>query len=227
MSTPPLNAVYHTLLTAWGPQHWWPGRTRFEVIVGAILTQNTAWTNVERAIQRLRREKALTPQRLHEVELETLAEWIRPAGYYNVKARRLRAFTDTLFAEFDGKLNRLFALPQAELRTTLLGIKGIGRETADSIILYAAHRPQFVIDTYTRRVLERHEWADGRAEYDQLADLSASHLPRDVSVYNEFHALIVKLGKDYCRPRPRCSDCPLLPFLPTSSCKDQGHGAKV
>lgn len=214
MSTPPLHEIYQTLLTAWGPQHWWPGRTRFEIIVGAILTQNTAWTNVEKAIQRLRREKALTPQRLHEVKLETLAEWIRPAGYYNVKARRLRAFTATLFEDFEGKLNKLFALPQEELRATLLEIKGIGRETADSIILYAANRPQFVIDAYTRRILERHGWANAKADYDELAELFVSQLPPDITVYNEFHALIVNLGKDYCRPRPRCEDCPLRSFLP-------------
>ena len=213
MSKPPLNEVYKTLLESWGPQHWWPGRTRFEVIVGAILTQNTAWTNVEKAIRRLRQEKALTPQRLHEVELDTLAEWIRPAGYFNVKARRLRAFTEALFEQFNGSLNQLFSLPQSELRVTLLEIKGIGKETADSIILYAANRPQFVIDAYTRRMLERHGWADARADYDELAELFVTQLPPDTTLYNEFHALIVNLGKEYCRPRPRCEDCPLRPFL--------------
>lgn len=210
----PLVDVYQTLLSAWGPQHWWPGRTRFEVIVGAILTQNTAWINVERAIQRLRQERALTPQHLHEVDLKTLAEWIRPAGYYNVKARRLRAFTQMLFDSFDGKLDRLFALPQDHLRTTLLQVNGIGRETADSIILYAAGQPQFVIDAYTRRILERHEWADAKADYDELADLFTRSIPVDMQMYNEFHALIVRLGKDYCRPRPRCESCPLQSFLP-------------
>lgn len=214
-ATPPLAAVYHALWQAWGPQHWWPGRTRFEVVVGAILTQNTAWSNVEKAISRLRRERALTPARLHAVEQATLAEWIRPAGYYNVKARRLRAFTHMLFDSFAGRLDRLFALPQETLRATLLAVHGIGKETADSMILYAAQRPQFVVDAYTRRMLERHQWGDAAAEYDEVAALFVRALPVDVQVYNEYHALIVRLGKDHCRPRPRCDTCPLRSWLPS------------
>ena len=205
----PLQAVYSDLYRAWGPQHWWPGRTRFEVIVGAILTQNTAWANVEKAIRNLRVARALTPRALHEAELDTLAEWIRPAGYFNVKARRLRAFTDLLVDRFDGKLNRLFALETSLLRTTLLSVNGIGPETADSILLYAGQRPRFVIDAYTRRVLERHGWAAADATYDEVAALFMQALPRDVALYNEFHALFVRLGKDHCKPRPQCAACPL------------------
>lgn len=213
-ASPPLNAVYKTLYRAWGPQHWWPGRTRFEIIVGAILTQNTAWTNVEKAIHRLRRARALNPKTMHQTDLRTLAEWIRPAGYYNIKARRLRAFTDMLFAGFDGKLNRLFALDTGALRGALLAVNGIGPETADSIILYAAHRPQFVVDAYTRRVLARHRWMDMRADYDAVAQLFINALPEDVQLYNEYHALIVRLGKYYCKTRPQCEGCPLQPYLP-------------
>ncbi len=212
--TPPLPAVYKTLYRAWGPQHWWPGRTRFEIIVGAILTQNTAWTNVEKAIRRLRQAHALNPKTMHGADLRTLAEWIRPAGYYNTKARRLRAFTELLFARFDGKLNRLFALDTAALREALLAVNGIGPETADSIMLYAAHRPQFVVDAYTRRVLARHQWMDPRADYNAIAALFMDALPQDVQLYNEFHALIVRLGKQYCKTRPQCEACPLRSYLP-------------
>ncbi len=211
---PPFRAVYDDLYRAWGPQHWWPGRTRFEIIVGAILTQNTAWTNVEKAIRRLRIERALNPKSLHRADLRTLAEWIRPAGYYNVKAKRLRAFTGMLFGRFDGKLSRLFALDTPTLRDTLLSVNGIGPETADSIILYAAHRPRFVIDTYTRRVLVRHGWIDRRAGYDDIAEQFMRAIPEDTSLYNEFHALIVRLGKEHCRARPHCEACPLKAYLP-------------
>ena len=211
---PPLAAVYDELWRAWGPQHWWPGRTRFEVIVGAILTQNTAWSNVEQAIRRLRRARACSPRPLHEASLAQLADWIRPAGYFNVKARRLRAFTTMLFDDFDGSLNRLFALDTPALRAQLLAVNGIGSETADSILLYAAQRPQFVVDAYTRRVLERHHWISPQATYDQIAALFMALLPSDTRVYNEYHALIVRLGKDHCKTKPQCAACPLRHRLP-------------
>jgi len=210
----PLMAVYRDLYSAWGPQHWWPGRTRFEIVVGAILTQNTAWTNVEKAIRRLRDERALNPERLHHADLRTLAGWIRAAGYFNVKARRLRAFTDLLFGRFGGKFNRLFALDTPALRETLLSVNGIGPETADSIILYAAHRPQFVVDAYTRRVLVRHGWIHPDATYDDMARLFMRTLPRDTQLYNECHALLVHLGKYHCKPQPQCESCPLKHRLP-------------
>ncbi len=213
-AAPPLVQVYHELYRAWGPQHWWPGRTRFEIIVGAILTQNTAWTNVEKAIRRLRKEGALNPDTLHRAPLRTLANWIRPAGYFNVKARRLRAFTDLLFERFDGKLNRLFALDTPALRDVLLGVNGIGPETADSILLYAANRPQFVIDAYTKRVLVRHGWISPSATYDDMARLFMDLLPGNVDIFNEYHALFVRLGKYHCKPKPRCDVCPLKHRLP-------------
>ncbi len=213
---PPLRAVYRDLYRAWGPQQWWPARTRFEVIVGAILTQNTAWSNVEKAIRRLRAARALNPETLHRARLEQVAEWIRPAGYFNVKARRLRAFTDLLYGRFAGKLNRLFALDTAALRAALLSVNGIGPETADSILLYAAQRPRFVIDAYTRRVLVRHGWIGPEAGYDEMAALFMRTVPEDTALYNEYHALLVRLGKYYCKPVPQCAACPLRARLPAS-----------
>jgi len=211
---PPLRAIYHELYRAWGPQGWWPGRTPFEVIVGAILTQNTAWTNVEQAIRRLRAQRALRPRVLHATPHAMLAEWIRPAGYFNVKARRLHAFTTLLVEQFDGQLKKLFALDDELLRTQLLSVNGIGPETADSIMLYAAGRPRFVVDAYTKRFMVRHGWTTEAADYDALATLFTDTLPVDTTLYNEFHALIVRLGKDHCRPRPRCENCPLRHRLP-------------
>ncbi|MBN1268643.1 MAG: endonuclease III domain-containing protein [Kiritimatiellae bacterium] len=206
--------MYEVLFRAWGPQGWWPGRTRTEIIVGAILTQNTAWSNVEKAIRRLRRERALSLAALHAVPEQRLAEWIRPAGYYNIKARRLRAFTTMVANRFGGRLEKLFALDTPGLRQTLLEVNGIGPETADSILLYAAGRPVFVVDAYTHRILLRHGWIGPQAGYDEIAGLFTSALPRSVRVYNECHALIVRLGKDYCRATPRCDRCPLRPLLP-------------
>lgn len=211
---PPLEEVYRLLFNQWGPQFWWPGRTRLEIIVGAILTQNTAWTNVEKAIRRLREARALNLRRLHEADLKTLAEWIRPAGYFNVKARRLRSFTQLMFDRFGGDLRRLFALETPALREVLLSVNGIGPETADSILLYAAGRPVFVVDAYTRRFMMRHGWIGSGATYDDIACVFVAGLPRRVALYNEYHALIVALGKDLCRPKPRCAECPLRSWLP-------------
>ncbi len=211
---PPLEEVYRLLFNQWGPQYWWPGRTRLEIIVGAILTQNTAWTNVEKAILRLRKARALNPRRLHSVDLKTLAEWIRPAGYFNVKARRLRSFTQMMFDRFGGDLRRLFALETPALREVLLSVSGIGPETADSILLYAAGRPVFVVDAYTRRFMMRHDWIGPGATYDDIARVFEAGLPRRAALYNEYHALIVALGKNLCRPNPRCEECPLRPLLP-------------
>ncbi len=210
----PLRAVYRTLYRTWGPQHWWPGRTRLEIIVGAILTQNTAWTNVERAIRRLRQARALNLPALRAASLDHLAGWIRPAGYFNVKARRLKSFVSFLYASYAGRLDRLFAEPDERLRRTLLSVNGIGPETADSILLYAAQRPVFVVDAYTRRVLVRHGWIRSRATYDDIASFMTAHLPRDIRLFNEFHALIVRLGEEHCRPTPRCDTCPLQRWLP-------------
>jgi len=207
----PAQAVYDALFDRWGSQHWWPGRTRMEIIVGAILTQNTAWRNVEKAILRLKKEKTLTPAALNKVPEEQLAAWIKPSGYFNVKARRLKAFINRLYQPpFDGSLRKMFAMKTQALRGLLLDVKGIGPETADSILLYAGGHLTFVVDAYTRRFLVRHGWLKEPATYDEVAQKMTRSIPPDVQLYNEYHALIVLLAKTHCHAsRPECDECPL------------------
>jgi endonuclease III related protein len=214
-ASPKLRDYYDTLFAAFGPQYWWPGRTPFEIIVGAILTQNTSWSNVEPAIQNLRREKLLTPGAMEAVSFGRLAALIRSSGYFRQKARKLKAFVRFLRAEYQGSLAKMFRIPTNALREQLLGVHGIGPETADSILLYAGKHPVFVVDAYTRRILERHRLASPRESYEDLRLFFERSLPPDAPLYNEFHALIVQTGKDYCRARnPHCDQCPLLSFLP-------------
>ncbi len=213
-----LMDFYCALYEHFGPQGWWPGRTRFEIIVGAVLTQNTNWTNVEKAIGNLKREGLLTPQKLRALDEKKLAGLIRPAGYFNVKARRLKNFLDFLFADHKGRLNSLFKGSTETIRQALLSVSGIGPETADSIMLYAAKREIFVIDAYTKRLLFRHGLIDGTATrvttYGEMQRLFTDNLTPDVEVFNEYHALIVMTGQLYCRPKsPRCHECPLGQFL--------------
>ncbi len=212
-----LSEIYQLLFDRFGPQHWWPGQTQFEIIIGAILTQNTSWKNVEKAIANLKAVDHMTPDALHKLTHEQLAELIRPAGYFNIKARRLKNFLDWLFENYAGKLSSLEQLDTAQLREELLAVKGIGPETADSILLYAFNRPVFVIDAYTARVMCRHHLIELGADYSQLQDLFASNLPQDVKLFNEYHALFVHVGKDFCKPTAKCSACPLesLPHDPT------------
>lgn len=199
-----LQKLYEQLYAQYGPQGWWPGQTRSEVIIGAILTQNTAWTNVEKAISNLRKNRTLTFQTLDKVPQTQLAEWIRPAGYFNQKAGYLKAFAQMLHRDFGGSLNRLSRLETPELRETLLAVKGIGPETADCILLYAAKRPVFVVDAYTRRFLAAHGYRkESEAAYGEIAAFCAAQLPEDVQLFNEYHALIVRRGKDNPRPRTR------------------------
>ena len=204
-----ISRIYDLLEDAFGPQHWWPGETAFEVMVGAVLTQNTNWTNVEKAIANLKRRDLLSPRALHELPREELAELIRPAGYFNVKAKRLANLVDFVIDRADGDLDRLFARDLHDLRDDLLSVSGIGRETCDSIVLYAAGKPTFVVDTYTARVLLRHDLIDESADYDEIKETFESNLPADAPLFNEFHALLVRVGKVYCRKRPRCETCPL------------------
>jgi endonuclease III related protein len=214
----PLRSYYDALLAAHGPQHWWPGRTAFEIIVGAILTQNTSWSNVEIALRNLRREKLLTPSAIEEIPLARLARLIRSSGYFRQKAKKLKYFVRFLRLEYGGSLNRMFRTPTESLREKLLSVHGIGPETADSILLYAGEHPVFVVDAYTRRLLERHGLAAPTQSYEVLRQLFQRTLPRDAPMYNEFHALIVRTGKEYCRTRnPRCSECPLHSFLPLTN----------
>lgn len=192
-----------------GPRHWWPGETPFEVMVGAILTQNTNWKNVERAIANLKRERLLDPRKLLDLHPATLAKLIRPAGYFRVKAGRLRHYLRYFVDNYGGSAKRMAARPNEVLREELLAVKGIGPETADSILLYALGKPAFVIDAYTKRILSRHGLCAEDDDYHALQDLFTERLPADVALFNEFHALIVETGKEYCRTTPRCEGCPL------------------
>lgn len=203
--------MYEALLAHFGPRHWWPAETPFEVIIGAILTQNTAWSNVEKAIDRLKKAHALAPDGLRRLTStsEAFLEAIRPSGYYNIKAARIKAFLDMLSTRHGNDLERFLSLPTDTLREELLAVPGIGQETADSILLYAAGRPVFVIDAYTLRIMTRHGCFPEGTTYGEAQSFFMRHLPRDVPLFNEYHALLVAVGKQYCRPAPRCRGCPL------------------
>lgn len=212
-SRPPLGEYYDSLDSALGPQHWWPGDTPFEVIVGAILTQRTAWRNVERAIENLKRENLMSPGALERIPQRRLAQLVRPSGYFRQKAKKLKAFVRFLRHEFDGSLDRMFRAPTAELRKKLLGVFGIGPETADSILLYAGNHPVFVVDAYTKRILMRHGWVNENAKYKEIRELFESNLERDPKNFNQYHALLVNVGKNWCQARmARCEECPLAAF---------------
>ncbi|NQT17043.1 MAG: endonuclease III domain-containing protein, partial [Planctomycetes bacterium] len=209
-----LKQVFDRLLDAYGPQHWWPADSPFEVLIGAVLVQNTAWGNAVKAIDRLREADLLEPRALLAVGPEELEELIRPAGYYRVKARRLRNLLELLVEGFDGSLDAMFAVAISELRPALLGVNGVGPETADSILLYAAGLPTFVVDAYTHRVLARHGWIEFDADYHTIQEHFQSSLEPDVPLYNEYHALLVRVGKLHCGKHPKCEGCPLAELLP-------------
>lgn len=244
-----IRSFYQELRQAWGPQHWWPAQSRFEVVLGAYLTQNTAWTNVERALDNLRVKGIVSIAGIREVPLRTLEALIRPSGYFRQKARRLKLFVKFLDEHHTGSLEQLFSRPTGQLREILLGLEGVGPETADSILLYAGGHEVFVVDAYTRRILERHAILPANADYEQIRQLfeaalrpspeavdqaavsqpqrkSAAHSPSRASrlhrsplaqTYNEMHALIVGVGKDFCKKsQPQCDGCPLQRFLSVS-----------
>jgi endonuclease III related protein len=246
-SDPRLRSVivdyYRTLLTRYGPQNWWPAQSRFEVIVGAYLTQNTNWTNVEKAMNNLRRARALNLKAMRELPLEQLEELIRPSGYFRQKAKKLKTFIAFLDEKYSGSLDRMFSRPTAQLRAELLELNGVGPETADSILLYAGNHPVFVVDAYTRRIFERHGLINGKTDYEEIRLLIEGALgkaeagallvaqpgadPRHpvsrisrasrnqlAQHYNEFHALIVRVGNQLCRTTPDCAGCPLKNYLP-------------
>ncbi|MBD3236972.1 MAG: endonuclease III domain-containing protein [Candidatus Eisenbacteria bacterium] len=206
---PQLLRTYEILRARNGHLGWWPGRTRIEVIVGAILTQNTAWSNVERAIARLRAARLLSVAGLRRATDPQLEAAIRPSGYFRQKRRKLRAFLALLDRAYGGSLARMARAPTAALRAELLATWGIGPETADSILLYAFGRPVFVVDAYTERIAMRHGWIHPPRRYDRLQALFTRHLPTDADLYNDYHAQLVWVGKHHCRPQPRCHDCPL------------------
>ena len=217
---PPLDPIkarllrlHVDLLARFGPQHWWPGRTPYEIAVGAILTQHTAWTNAARAIEALRRHRLLRPDRVAAMDQGAVADIIRPAGTYRLKAARLQAFTRWLVTRFGGRFAGLRRAPLRALRGELLAISGLGGETTDAILVYAAHRPVFVADAYARRLLARHRFLPGTATYEQARTFVEAHLPSDPALLGEFHALVVAVGKTFCRTVPRCADCPLRPDL--------------
>jgi endonuclease-3 related protein len=214
-----LPTIYDTLLSFFGEQGWWPAETPFEVMVGAVLTQNTAWRNVERAIENLKAAGVLTPQGLIGIDEARLARLIRPAGYYNVKARRLKHLMNFLSDEYGGDLEQMFCEPLSSVRGRLLAVKGIGPETADSILLYAGEKPIFVVDAYTRRVLLRHGMITDGASYGDIQDLFMQSLPQDVALYKEYHALLVQLAKTFCKTKPLCAGCPVEDGWPTSNGK--------
>lgn len=204
-----LLEIYQLLYDAFGPQHWWPGETQFEIAAGAILTQNTNWANVEKAIRNLKVAGCLSVEGIRRLSPPQLAELIRPAGYFNVKTKRLMNFVTWLSDNYDGTMTNLEGVDTTRLRAALLEIKGVGRETADSILLYALHRPVFVVDAYTARITIRHGLIEPDADYEQLRELFESNLEKDVELFNEYHALLVRAGKEFCKPKARCPGCPL------------------
>lgn len=205
--------IYNKLHGCFGPQHWWPGETRFEIIIGAILTQNVSWKNVEKAITNLKNKKLLSYQALSKAKEKEIAELIRPSGYYNQKAIKLKNFLRFAQKEYNGNLSKMKGKGITKLREKLLSVNGIGKETADSIILYAFNKPIFVVDAYTKRIFERLGFFSKNLDYDEVQNFFMKNLPKKTSLYNDYHAQIVNLGKDYCKnKKPNCSKCPLQKF---------------
>jgi endonuclease-3 related protein len=208
-----LVEVYERLAAHFGPTHWWPGDSAFEIAVGAVLTQNTAWTNVEKAIENLKRARALSPKAILACDEEKLHELLRPSGYFRVKTKRLRSFCAYLVDRYGGSMARMARRPLAALRQELLGVDGIGPETADDILLYACEKPVFVVDAYTRRIFSRHGLVAPDTGYEALRAFFERNLDADLHVFKEYHGLIVYTGKDFCRRSPQCEACPLGPML--------------
>jgi len=213
MSSEQILEIYNHLYRYFGPQNWWPGETKLEITVGAVLTQNTNWQNVEKAITNLKMAGLLSLPSLSEIPAEILAQQIKPSGYYNLKAKRLKNLISAI-GQSDADLENFLAADLEALRDSLLAVKGIGPETADSIILYAAEKPIFVIDAYTHRVLLRHNLIWEESDYYEMQELFMTSLPEEAEIYNEYHALLVRLGKEFClKSNPKCESCPLQIFL--------------
>lgn len=204
-----LLKIYELLNGYFGDLHWWPADSPFEVMVGAILTQNTAWTNVEKAISALKDRNLLSPAALFRLDEEILAGIIRPSGYYHVKAKRLKSLARFILDEYSGNIEIMCTEALPVLREKLLNIRGVGPETADSIILYACRKPVFISDAYTQRILQRHRLIPEDADGSQIRTLFMTHLPHNPSLFNQFHALLVHTGKTFCRKKPKCDFCPL------------------
>lgn len=210
MNTNNYSEAYRLLYDHFGPQSWWPGDTPFEIMVGAILTQNTNWSNVQKAIHNLKSEGLLSYQSLSQLNVDEIAQFIRPAGYYNLKARRLRNLLDMVTIIYEGDLALFLEDDLGSARENLLAVKGVGPETADSILLYACGHPVFVVDTYTHRVFSRHNMVEEETDYSEIQEVFVEHLPQDMQLYNEFHALIVRVASTFCKKtKPLCGNCPL------------------
>jgi len=210
MTQEKLTEIYNRLYAYFGPQGWWPGETPFEVMVGAVLTQNTNWNNVEKAIDNLKGVGVMSFERLSELPVDLLAEYIRPAGYFNIKAGRLQNLMATIEERYNGSLDAMMEEETETLRQVLLSVKGIGPETADSILLYVAERPVFVVDAYTYRILLRHDLIPEDFDYDEIQEFFTDNLEQNAGLYNEFHALLVCVGKEFCKKSvPKCKGCPL------------------
>lgn len=208
-SRPELLNIFELMAGYYGPLSWWPAESAFEVCIGAILTQNTAWTNVEKAIAELKAAAVLDPVTLHRISHAELAELIRASGFFNIKSKRIKAFVELLASRYSGSLERMFAGKWQALRTELLQVNGIGPETCDAILLYAGHKPSFVVDNYTRRLFQRLGMIEGDESYEEIRSLFMDNLAEDVAVFNEYHALIVEHCKQFCRKKPLCKNCPL------------------
>lgn len=208
-----LLQIYQRLHYTIGPRYWWPADSPFEVIIGAILTQNTSWNNVERAIRALKEKKMLNPLKLYQVKKTFLAKTIKSSGFFNLKAQRIKNFIIFLFKNYQGSIEKMFSETLTPLREKLLKINGIGPETADSILLYAGEKPIFVVDAYTKRILIRHDLISKEAGYSEIQELFMKNLEHDVSMFNEYHALLVYIGKHFCKRVPKCESCPLKGVL--------------
>jgi len=204
-----LLQIYKKLLSAIGPRHWWPADSPFEVIIGAILTQNTSWKNVEKSIEALKEKNLLDPIRIYSLDEKHLAKIIKSSGFFNLKAKRIKNFMEFLFEHHQGRLKKMFSENAHSLRETFLKINGIGPETADSILLYAGEKPFFVVDAYTKRILLRHNLISKTAGYDEIQELFMKNLKNDVHIFNEYHALLVYIGKYFCKRVPLCEKCPM------------------
>ena len=214
----PLLKIFQKLLKQYGPRKWWPAKTRFEVIAGAVLTQNVTWKNAKKAVDNLKKAGLLSPVALAGAKHEEVAQQIISSRYYNQKAKKLKEFSRFLMEKYDGSLNRLFSGKMEDLREELLNIKGIGRETADCILLYAGKMPSFVSDAYTKRFLDRYGLLKGMETYDEIRNFFMQNLPEDVYLYNEYHALIVFHGHHICQSKPDCRNCPVRTIDKTTYC---------
>lgn len=207
------SQAYRLLYKHFGPQGWWPGETSFEVIVGAVLTQNTNWSNVQKAIANLKEAGLLTYRRMSDMRADEIAGYVRPSGYYNLKAKRLKNLLDMIDSCYGGELEQMLDDEMITIRENLLSVKGVGPETADSILLYACGHPIFVVDMYTHRVFSRHLLIDEETDYQAIQDAFMDHLEHDSQLFNEYHALIVRVAAAYCRKtKPLCDQCPLQGF---------------